>query len=548
MQNVRRRGNRERDVYWGNTPGGYAGLRGGQARPGMYPSAEETGVSGMMPHAGIYSQMYPRMYAQGPNTSPHAPVPPQYASHESKRGYGHHDGNVYAAQPARPPPPSASSSSSSSGSRSRPLPSEIQAAVDEAIQKSTGAGGGSRNPLDRSKTSPLFIKRDNSKDSCGDGIDTCICTTNCNCRRGERAVKWYEGMADIGGKEVPVRARLNTRFVLRDDIGKDCGDHSGCRKKTDSDAYSTSSSSDIEACKSKHSKKSKKKVRRPGKAEKLDALQAELERVKQTAAKKQGWTYNPSPFLGYDPRTYAGYNLETMNRIMETCDPYEHYRVGGMEPRRKLQGTYDPMTTRNPRSPRMPPRPGMRKRSQNHRILEDYEEMGGTSPYVRASVLRSKGKHADLGQAKRRPRFGLRQESSSDSEPSTLNCSRDSKEGGPMTSRPKSGRTFELDDTDVSLGPRRQSAMRGLCSDGGERPALYNLSGKSCIIGVFCSRPAETPIERGEGEKNGSASSRGGWPRTSPSGRRGGVRKGQAAGKQARAETDDDDDDDDEDY
>ncbi|KAF3051146.1 hypothetical protein E8E11_009756 [Didymella keratinophila] len=326
-----------------SAPAGYAGLRGGQAGPGTCGS-DEMGQNGMHQYAGMYPQMYPGVYPQGPGMSPHASVPPQYASHESMPGYAHpqRNGNVYASHPPRPPPPSVTSTSSSSKSRSRsrPLPSAIQAAINVAIQKSTGATGGSSYPLSRSKTSPaIYIKDSNNKDRWGDGMDTCICTTNCKCRKGERAVKWYEGMADIGGKEVPVRAKLNTRIVLKDDIGKDCGDHSGCKKKTDLDSSSSSSSSDTETSTSKRKKKSKK-VAKPEKAGKLDDLQAELEKLTQAEAMKQGGSYGPygpSPFTGYGSGPFEGHGPETMSRMMEMRDPYRMGRMGRMDPTAKMQ-------------------------------------------------------------------------------------------------------------------------------------------------------------------------------------------------------------------
>jgi hypothetical protein len=80
--------------------------------------------------------------------------------------------------------------------------------------------------------------------------------------------------------------------------------------------------------------------------------------------------------------------------------------------------------------------------------------------------------------------------------------------------------------------------MRSFCSDGNEEPPMYNLPSKSCIVSVFGLRLAETSLEHGDEEKNGST----GWTRISPPGGRGGTRTGRAAGNQARAETDEDDD------
>lgn len=425
---------------------GYAGLRCGH-NPQMY-GGEEMGQNGMSAYGGMYPQPYPSVYPQVLGMSPHASVLPHYASHESMSGYAYpqRHGNGYTMHPPRPPPSSVTSTSSSSKSRSRsrPLPSAIQAAIDEAIQKSTVAGGPS-DPVDRSKKLHAIFTKDvnNNKDGWGDGIDACICTTNCKCRKGERAVKWYGGMADIGCKEVPVRAKLSTRNVLKDDIEKDCGDHSGCKGKTGSNSSSRYSSSDTETPKSKKDRKSKKK---PGKMENIVDLRAELERMKQVAAMKEGDPYGPSPFAGYGPGRLDGYDPETMCRTMEMHDPYGMGRVGGMDLTSKMQGTCDPMTTRISRPPRMPPKPGMRMRSQNDGVIEEYEDRGGASPlnpYARPSALRGKGKHSDSRQPERRPRPGIRKNPDSESELSTPSRSRGSKKGGLMAARPRRGRAFE---------------------------------------------------------------------------------------------------------
>ncbi|KAJ4369551.1 hypothetical protein N0V86_009387 [Didymella sp. IMI 355093] len=483
--------------------------------------------------------------------SPYLSVPPQYAFYEPVSGYPQgmsdaRNANMYASHPLRPPPPSTTSSSSSSKSRGRLLPSAIQAAIDEAILKSTGTAGGPNNPLSRSKTSPATLTKD-SNDGWGDGIDTCICTTNCKCRKGERAVKWYEGMAKIGGEDVPVRAKLNTRYVLEDDLGKDCGDHSRCKKSFSSSSSSSSSSSDTEISMSKKDKgKLKRKMKKAWRDERLNDLQAELEKMKRAAAMKQGGLFGASPFTGYSPGDPERYNSETMKRMVKMSDPYEIGRVGSIPPTGKMQGISDPMTTRNPRLPRMPPKLGMRMRSEDDGFSGDYEDTDSASPlnpHARPSAMRGKGQYPKSMPPKRRPIFGLKEDVDSDSEPSILNHSQDSKTGGLMAGRPRRGRAFEFGDTDVSLGPRWQSALKAFCRDGDEEPAMYSLPSKSCIVSVFGLRLAETSLERGDEVKDGSGSPRNGWPRVSPTGKRGGVRKGRTAGKQARAETDENEDD-----
>lgn len=526
-----------------SAPAGYADIRGGQGHPGMNQGVDAMVMNGMMPYAGMHPGMYPGVYHQGLNLSPHPSVPPQYAPHEYMPEYPHGMGgprNAVTHQSHQPrPPPLSTTSSSSSKSRSKPVPSAIQAAIDEAIQKSTGNGGNPKGPLSRSDSSPVTLTKDNS-DGWGDGIDTCICTTNCKCRKGERAVKWYEGMAKIGGEEVPVRAKLNTRFVLKDDIGKDCGDHSGCKKASSSKSCS-SSSSDTESSKPKKCKrKSRRKAKKAGKADTLDDLQAELDMMKRAAAMKQGGPYESTRFARYGPGNEEGYDPKMTNRMMEMRDPYGMGRVGGMNATGKLQGMYDPLTTRNLRQPRVPPKPGMRIRRENYGFEGDRGNFGRASPsnpYAQPSTMRGKGRKSNPMPPRRTPRLGLLREPESDSEPSTSTRRR-----GMGDVRPGKSRAFELDDLDISLDPRRQSVMRDFCSDGDEEPTMYHLPSKSCIVSVFGLRLAETSLVRGDGEKNSGTSPWSKLSRISPPGRKGGVRKGRSEGKQACAETDDDED------
>lgn len=56
-----------------------------------------------------------------------------------------------------------------------------------------------------------------------DSIDACICTTNCTCRKGHRVLYFEDRDGDPNS---PLRGEI--RYVLKDDIGKDCGDHSSC--------------------------------------------------------------------------------------------------------------------------------------------------------------------------------------------------------------------------------------------------------------------------------------------------------------------------------
>jgi hypothetical protein len=58
-----------------------------------------------------------------------------------------------------------------------------------------------------------------------DSLDACICTTNCTCKKGHR-VMYFGKPSDRSGNGDPFRGEI--RYVLKDDLGRDCGDHSGC--------------------------------------------------------------------------------------------------------------------------------------------------------------------------------------------------------------------------------------------------------------------------------------------------------------------------------
>lgn len=93
------------------------------------------------------------------------------------------------------------------------------------------AGGPYAQPV-RADSDPMPIrsKAPKKKTSCPhshdhfpglDSLDACICSNNCACKKGHRVV-YFEDRPD--GE--PLKGEI--RYVLKDDLGKDCGDHSGC--------------------------------------------------------------------------------------------------------------------------------------------------------------------------------------------------------------------------------------------------------------------------------------------------------------------------------
>ncbi|KAH6625576.1 hypothetical protein C7974DRAFT_396321 [Boeremia exigua] len=458
------------------------GMRGGQARGG------EERRSG------------------GDNTG----APPGYVSRESVGGF------PYAAAPL-----------SRSASEARPdtprrVPHAIQAALDAALQQHA-RGDGART---RSKTAPAASGTERHG-GWGEGIDTCICTTNCRCRKGERGTKWYKGVANIGGAQVPVRAKLNTRYVLADDIGKDCGDHAACR--TSGGAGASASASASSGCSSDASSQPRKRDRRHGKklrtSEKMKRLEARMNEMMRT----QGPRYPPPSFPGHmgalDPDT-----LERMHMLDTRRSPYN---TGGMRTTMPAQGMFDSLTTRPRRGPRMPPQPGMRMpRGDDGFFVRGDGDAGAGSTGTLFGRAARKGEHKASMLARGRARFDPQGGPvESDSEPSGPRH-RSFGKGRHKRSHPR----FELDESDVSPDPRRPPRMKGFGHSDG-RPTMFALPSKPCLVSAMRVHVAEPLPGSDSGDSDVGASPQRRRPWLSPPG--GGVRR-RAAGKQARVETDED--------
>ncbi|KAJ4355779.1 uncharacterized protein N0V89_003800 [Didymosphaeria variabile] len=61
-------------------------------------------------------------------------------------------------------------------------------------------------------------------------LDACTCTTNCTCRKGARVLYRHQGQGD---EEQNIWGEI--RYVIKDDLGRDCGDHAGRYEEDESD-------------------------------------------------------------------------------------------------------------------------------------------------------------------------------------------------------------------------------------------------------------------------------------------------------------------------
>ncbi|KAI4956544.1 hypothetical protein J4E91_000756 [Alternaria rosae] len=91
-------------------------------------------------------------------------------------------------------------------------------------------------------------------------LDACTCTTGCNCRKSHRVLYRSQNDPQNHGSDSNedeqdhLRTSGEIRYILKTDLGRDCGDHTACKK--------SSSESDSSSSKDERSKSRKKKTKR----------------------------------------------------------------------------------------------------------------------------------------------------------------------------------------------------------------------------------------------------------------------------------------------
>jgi hypothetical protein len=268
----------------GGEMGGMGGM-GGPGMGGMGPPGSMMGGGGpggmmgaMGPGGGMGHGGQP---PPGYSSMPH--MPPRYGG-----GAGIPPGgpNPYNYQT------SPRSSSSSASTRPEQRTPRRTSGAKEHIPMSAYAKSVAQSPkIKRSHTEPSTADRLNRKVGPSgkewikgdDFLDACMCTTNCTCREGHRVL--YRSRDDPCG-DSNGEARYGAgeiRYILKKDLGRDCGDHSGCRPKADSDN---------EAKMSKKEKKKEEKKRKEQfegfKEDMLEALDERFDALKKDRASKAG--------------------------------------------------------------------------------------------------------------------------------------------------------------------------------------------------------------------------------------------------------------------
>lgn len=248
-------------------------------------------------------------------------MPPEYTSNPSFPRYsgGAADApgagmNPYTTHPGRPPSPAPSDNGPS------PEPTRRATARSNRHHERVPMGAyatdsGKVRKLSRSRTEPQVsaqLNRGHSQDKKigpsgkewidGDAfLDACTCTTACKCRKSQRVLyrsrnsRPRTGESDSEDEDAMEYGSGEIRYILKDDLGRNCDDHSACRR---ADADSEKEEKDK---KRKNKDKSEEKQRKEQfqgfKEEMLDALDERFEGMKRDTL-RQGISGNmaTSPF------------------------------------------------------------------------------------------------------------------------------------------------------------------------------------------------------------------------------------------------------------
>lgn len=263
--------------------GGMGGPPGGMMGDPRMDNPRFGGMGGM----GMTDRPDPRHFGMLDPTMPSMPLhmpeqPPDY-------------------NPMPPPPPHhqrrpRSPASSISSHRSEDPPRCHRPGTHERIPM--GAYAVPLSPkLTRSRTEPTTAQKLNRGQSSnrpigpsgkewiqGDAfLDACRCTTGCTCRGGHRVL--YRSRDDAGSESdgSPRYQSGEIRYILKSDLGKDCGDHSNCVPKKAGSSSSSSASSTTTSKREKEDKKRKEEMRQL-KNEMLEAVEAGIRKARSSKA------------------------------------------------------------------------------------------------------------------------------------------------------------------------------------------------------------------------------------------------------------------------
>ena len=267
------------------------GLDESGARPRSAPEMMRGGAGGGSGYVGGRPGMMGGMMRPPPGG-----MPPAYTSHPSIPQLSHGAMNPYPIDgfsgpspgpgPALAPAPGSTSSSSTpppahatwrnSGRRYEHVPMGAYASTEKPRRQRPRAEPQTSARLNKGQPSDKKVGPSGKEWIEGDPfLDACLCTTGCSCRKNQRVLyrtrhdgPQRDGRSDADSKhdDGDVHGSGEIRYILRDDLGRDCGDHSGCKR--DKGKTSESSGSEAEDSKKKKSKKKKEKRKEEKKEEK----------------------------------------------------------------------------------------------------------------------------------------------------------------------------------------------------------------------------------------------------------------------------------------
>jgi hypothetical protein len=256
-------------------------------------------MGGMGPQGGMMGSGPGGMMDQPPN---YTSLSPRYSRPNDPNPYAN-----YAASPR-------SSSSSVTGPPELRTPRRSPGAA-ERIPMGAYAKSAYEPKIKRSHTEPTTADRLNRTGGRvgplgkewvpGDAfLDACSCTTNCTCREGHRVLYRSKDESPYGDSDTDAQYRQGEiRYMLKKDLGRDCGDHSNCVPKK--------AASDDEGKMSKKEKKKKEHKKRKEqfegfKEDMLEALDVRFDALKKERSKAGSVRSSPrQAFAGFGGQAFG---------------------------------------------------------------------------------------------------------------------------------------------------------------------------------------------------------------------------------------------------
>jgi hypothetical protein len=267
---------------------------------------------------------------QPPNYTSMPQMPPRYSSPNAP--------NPYANYPASP-----RSSSSSATGPPEPRTRRRSPGAAERIPMGAYAKSAHSPRIKRSHTEPTTADRLNRNAGSGGKVgptgkewipgdaflDACTCTANCTCRQGHRVLYRSKDESPYGGSDTDAQYRQGEiRYIMKKDLGRDCGDHSGCKsKKADSDDEGKMSKKE-----QKKEEKKRKEQFEGFKEDMLEALDVRFEALKKERSKAGSVRSSPrQTFAGFGEQPFGmGAQMPgAMGQMPPAMNPLMTQQLGG---------------------------------------------------------------------------------------------------------------------------------------------------------------------------------------------------------------------------